>query len=312
MSEPVPARSPDSGPSRLAVWAAAARPKTLPAAAAPVLVGTALAVGAGAFHALAAACALLGALLIQVGTNYANDYQDFLKGADNETRKGPLRITQAGLATPEAVRRATVLAFAGAVLAGLYLIWRGGWPVLAIGVLSILFGALYTGGRYSLAYLGIADLFVLVFFGPVAVAGTFYVQAVGNPTALALLPVAVVAGLGPGALATAILLANNVRDVDEDRQAGKRTLVVRLGRGAGVALYALCLVAAAAVPVGLWMWTGARPWAASAALVLVPGLLLAASLRQRGASERVAAVLPKTAGLLLLYSVAFAAGWLAG
>lgn len=296
---PRPAR-----PSPLVVWTMAARPRTLPAAAAPVLVGTALAAADGAFHALAAICALLGALLIQVGTNYANDVQDYLKGADTAARRGPLRVTQAGLASPAAVQRAAAGAFALAVVAGLYLIARGGWPVLAIGVLSILFGVLYTGGRYSLAYLGIADAFVLVFFGPVAVAGTYYVQA------LALTPEAVVAGLGPGALATAILLANNIRDVDGDRVANKRTLVVRLGRRAGVALYVACFVLAAAVPVVLWAGAGAPPAAMAAALVLPLGLRLAATLRRSDDPVAVGPVLGRTAGALALYSVLFAAGWL--
>src|SRR5690606_25617337 len=239
------------------VWITAARPKTLPAAVAPVLVGTAIALEAGVFHALAAACAMLGAVLIQIGTNYANDYHDFVKGADTDARKGPMRVTQAGLVTPEATRNAAVVAFALAVAAGTYLMIRGGWPIVAIGAASILSGVLYTAGRYALAYVGLADLFVLVFFGPVAVAGTYYVQAVGDAAALALPPVVVAAGLGPGLLATAILLVNNVRDVDEDRAADKRTLVVRFGRGFGVRLYAGCVAAAALVPVGLWLWTGA-------------------------------------------------------
>jgi 1,4-dihydroxy-2-naphthoate polyprenyltransferase len=293
----------------LEVWLTAARPKTLPAAAAPVLVGIALAVEAGVFHALAAACALLGAVLIQVGTNYANDYQDFLKGADTEERKGPLRVTAAGLASPEAVKRAAIVAFTLAVVAGLYLIWRGGWPILAIGVLSILFGALYTGGRYSLAYLGIADVFVLVFFGPVAVAGTYYVQAVGDLDALAHLPVAALAGLGPGFLATAILLANNVRDVREDRLAGKRTLVVRFGRDFGVALYGACFVMASLVPVVLWLWTDASPWTMAASLVLVLGIRNTRTLVATSAYEQVGPVLGRTAGALLLYSVLFSVGW---
>lgn len=284
----------------------AARPKTLPAAAAPVLVGVALAVAAEAFHALAAACAFAGALLIQVGTNFANDYQDFLKGADTDARKGPLRVTQAGLASPEAVKRATILAFALAVVAGLYLIWRGGWPLLVIGVLSILFGALYTGGRYSLAYLGIADLFVLVFFGPVAVAGTFYVQALTVTTE------AVVAGLGPGFLATAILLANNIRDVREDRRANKRTLVVRLGRRAGIALYVGCFVGAGAVLVALWLGTTATAWVLLATLALPLGVVNARTLTGSEAYETVGPVLGKTAGALLVYSVLLSVGLVVG
>lgn len=299
-------------PPSAATWLLAARPKTLPAAAAPVLVGTAMAIAAGAFHALAAACALLSALLIQVGTNYANDYQDFLKGADTERRKGPLRVTQAGLASPSAVKRATIIAFALAFAAGLYLVYRGGWPILAIGLLSILFGAIYTGGKYSLAYLGIADLFVLVFFGPVAVVGTFYVQAVGTDMALLFLPQAIVAGLGPGFLATAILLANNIRDVEEDAVAGKRTLVVRLGRAAGIWLYVGCFVMAAAVPAVLWAWTGAHAWTLLAAAVLPLGYYNAGVLRRSVEYEMIGPVLGKTAAALLTYSVLFSVGWLLG
>lgn len=303
---------PHSPIPRPKVWLLAARPRTLPAALAPVLLGIALAVEAGASHGWAALCALLGALLIQIGTNFANDYQDFLKGADTEERKGPLRVTQAGLVSPEAVKRATVVAFALAVAAGTYLMIRGGWPIVAIGALSILCGVLYTGGRYSLAYLGIADLFVLVFFGPVAVAGTFYVQAVGDAAALGRLPEAIVAGLGPGLLAVAILLANNVRDVREDRAANKRTLVVRLGRSFGVGLYAFCFLAAAAVPVALWLWTGAHPWAMLAALVLPLGLRNARTLHETEDYARIGPVLGKTGQLLLAYSLLFAAGWMAG
>ncbi len=292
------------------VWLVAARPKTLPAAAAPVVVGVALAGSAGVFHALAAACALLGAALIQIGTNYANDYQDFLKGADTDSRKGPVRVTASGMATPEAVKRAAVVAFALAVIAGLYLIYRGGWPILAIGLLSILCGALYTGGRYSLAYLGIADVFVLVFFGPVAVAGTFYVQAVGSGAATALLPQAVLAGLGPGFLATAILLANNIRDVEEDRIAGKNTLVVRLGRSAGIALYVGCFVAAAVVLVVLWAAFEASPSILLASLVIIPGWRLARALHHSSQYAVIGPVLGKTGAALLVYSIMLGAGLL--
>jgi 1,4-dihydroxy-2-naphthoate polyprenyltransferase len=299
-------------PSSTKIWVLAARPKTLPAAAAPVIVGIALAVEAGLFHALAAACALLGALLIQIGTNYANDYQDFLKGADTAARRGPLRVTQAGLASPEAVRRAAVIAFALAVVAGLYLIYRGGWPILAIGLLSILFGALYTGGRYSLAYLGIADIFVLIFFGPVAVAGTFYVQAVGSGAATTLLPMAILAGLGPGFLATAILLANNIRDVEQDAAVGKRTLVVRLGRGTGIGLYITCFLLAAAVPAALWLWTGGGAWGVLAAIVLPMGIINARVLRRSGEYEVIGPVLGRTAAALLAYSILFSIGWVLG
>lgn len=296
--------------SRLKIWLLAARPRTLPAAVAPVLVGTAIAVEAGVFHALAAACALLGAVFIQIGTNYANDYHDFLKGADTADRKGPMRVTQAGLVAPEATRRAAFVAFALAVAAGTYLMIRGGWPIVAIGAASILSGVLYTAGRYALAYIGLADLFVLVFFGPVAVAGTFYVQAVGQPGA-ALWPVAAVAGLGPGFLATAILLANNIRDVEEDRAAAKRTLVVRLGRDAGVTLYAACISGAVAVPAALALWMGGYVWVLLASLAAsLLGRPLVRTLRRTADPAVLNPLLGKTAMLLLVYSILFAVGWL--
>ena len=290
-------------PSRFRVWMLAARPKTLGAAVAPVLVGTAMAWEAGRFHALAALCALLGAVLIQIGTNFSNDYADYLKGADTDARKGPLRVTQAGLVSASAMRRATAFVFGLAVLAGVYLIVRGGWPVLAIGVASIVSGILYTVGRYSLAYLGLADLFVLVFFGPVAVGGTYFVQA------LAITPEVLVAGLGPGLLAVAILLVNNIRDVEEDRAAGKRTLVVRGGKRFGVGLYVGCVVAAALVPVGLYLWTGRHPWVMLAALVALAAIPIVKKLRRLPAAA-LNPLLGATGRLLLLFSILFTIGWL--
>jgi 1,4-dihydroxy-2-naphthoate polyprenyltransferase len=291
-----------SPPSRLVVWTLAARPKTLWAAVAPVLVGTALAVEAGAAHAPAALSALVAALLIQIGTNFSNDYADFLKGADTHERKGPLRVTQAGLVAPATMKRATALVFTLAVVAGLYLIYRGGWPVLAIGVLSIAAGILYTSGRYALAYVGLGDLFVLVFFGPVAVGGTYYVQALDvGPEVLAI-------GLAPGLLAVAILLANNIRDVDEDRLAGKRTLVVRMGKSTGVAMWLAAVVVAALIPPLVGLAAGEHPAAALTLLILPLAIPPVRTLRS---SERDALnpVLGQSARLLLTFSVLFALGW---
>jgi len=289
--------------STVAVWMAAVRPKTLGAAVAPVLMGTAMAWEAGHFHALAALCALLGALLIQVGTNFSNDYADFARGADTGARKGPLRVTQAGLVTPATMRRATAGVFALAFLVGLYLVWRGGWPILVVGLLSILSGVLYTAGRYALAYLGIADLFVLVFFGPVAVGGTYYVQALTVDA-----PV-LVAGLAPGLLSMAILLVNNIRDVEEDRQAGKRTLIVRLGKAFGVGLYVFCTVAAVLIPAGLYAATKAHPWAMT---VVLAGLLAAPIVRRLRTEPDPAKLNPllgATGRMLLVYSLVFSVGW---
>ena len=188
-----------------AVFVEAARMRTLPAAAAPALLGVALAVGSGTFHLVAAVCAVLGAIAIQIGTNYANDYFDFKNGADTEHRVGPRRATQAGLVAPSTMRAAFIIAFAVAVAFGVYLVVRGGWPIVAVGVASVICGILYTGGPKPLGYLGLGDVLVLIFFGPVAVAGTVYVQS------LQLDWTAVVVGLSPGLLSTAILVVNNLR-----------------------------------------------------------------------------------------------------
>ena len=291
-------------PSPAAVWLEAARPKTLPVAVAPVLVGIGLAVEAGAFHALAAACALAGAVLIQVGTNYVNDAEDAARGADTEARVGPRRATAAGLVSAGQMRAAAALAFGLAVAAGGFLIWRGGWPVLALGLVSIASGVAYTAGRYALAYTGLADLFVLVFFGPVAVGGTYYVQALELPTWVP------VAGLGTGFLATAVLVANNVRDVEEDRAAEKRTLVVRFGRAFGVRLYSACVSGAVVVPAALYVVARDHVGVLAASLAAaVVGRRLARTLARERDPAVLNPLLGKTAGLLFLYSAAFALGW---
>lgn len=263
-----------------------------------------MAVEAGAFHGPAAVLALLGAILIQVGVNYHNDYADYVKGADTEARVGPTRVTQAGYVAPETMRRATTVVFALAVLAGVYLIVRGGWPVLLIGVLSIASAVLYTAGPYSLADTGLADLFVLTFFGPVAVGGTYYVQA------LDITGPVLVAGLGPGLLAEGILLVNNVRDMDGDRKAGKKTLPVRFGRRFGVGLYVACVTGAALLPVLLFLTTGMHPWAMMAAVVLPIAVPLIRRLARTNDPARLNPLLAATGRLLVLYSVLFAVGWM--
>jgi 1,4-dihydroxy-2-naphthoate octaprenyltransferase len=287
------------------IWMQAARPKTLPAAAAPVMIGIALAVGDGGFHPLSAGLALVAALLIQVGVNFHNDYTDFLRGTDTEERVGPLRVTQAELVDPQTMRWATFAVFAAAVGAGTYLMIRGGWPVVLIGVTSIASALWYTAGRYSLAYIGLADLFVFVFFGPVAVAGTYYVQT------LTLTAPAVLAGAGPGALSVCILLINNIRDLEGDRQANKRTLVVRLGRAFGVRLYAFCMTVAAITPVALTLHVGGH-WGALVAAPVVAGAWPALQTLRAGTTdpERLNPLLPTTGRTLALYSICFALGWM--
>ena len=258
----------------------------------------------GLFHALSALLALVGAVLIQVGTNFHNDYSDFEKGTDRPDRAGPTRATAAGLATPAQMRRATIAVFAVAVASGVYLMIRGGWLIVAVGFSSILFGVLYTAGRKSLAYLGIADVFVLVFFGPVAVAGTYYVQA------LSLHPAPVIAGFGPGLLSMAILLVNNIRDAEGDAAAGKRTLVVRLGRPAGRTLYALSVAGAAAVAVWVAFSPAGHPASALAALVAIPGYFMWRTVVREMTGPALNPVLGRTAALGLAWSLLFSIGCL--
>jgi 1,4-dihydroxy-2-naphthoate octaprenyltransferase len=239
------ASQPAISPAR--AWLLAARPKTLPAALAPVLVGTALAFHDGAFAPLPALAALLGALLLQIGSNFANDYFDFFKGADTHERLGPVRVTASGLISPGQLRWGMVAVFGLAALDGLYLIQVGGWPILAVGVASILAALLYTGGPFPFGYYGLGDLFVFIFFGLVAVCGTYYVQA------LTLTGPVVLAAVPPGLLITAILVVNNLRDIETDAKAGKRTLAVMLGRDGTRAEYRLLLALAYILPLALWL-----------------------------------------------------------
>ena len=289
-------------------WWEAARPKTLWAAVSPVLVGIALAIHFDVVHALSALLALSGAILIQIGTNFFNDVADFKKGADTDDRKGPRRLVQAGLITEAAMRGATWMVFALAVVSGIYLMVRGGLPIVAIGFSSILFGIAYTGGKYSLAYLGIADGFVLLFFGPIAVAGTFYVQALSWP------PVVWLTGLAPGLLAVSILLVNNIRDRQQDALAGKNTLVVRLGRGVAEWLYLGCSIGAAVVVAVSWFWMNAP---ASVLLALLALPLMIRSWRVLGTisdeeSQKMNPILGQTAKNLLLFSLLLSVGWVIG
>jgi len=240
-------------PGGFRVWWMAARPKTLSASVVPVIVGTALAYAYRQARLLPALSALFGAVLIQIGTNFINDYYDFKKGADTRERLGPTRVTQSGLMSPAAVLLSGLVCFAAAFLLGVYLVAVGGWPIAVAGLLSLLSGYAYTGGPRPLGYLGLGDALVFVFFGPVAVGGTYFVQAHQLPGAIWFAATAV------GSLATAILVVNNLRDVVTDGKANKRTLVVRFGTRAARLEYALLLAVAYLAPLALWAW-GLRPW----------------------------------------------------
>ena len=250
-------------PSGLKIWWSAARPATLTASFAPVGVGTALAYSADVGILWVAALALLGALFIQIGTNFANDLQDFIRGADNEERVGPARATQKGWVSTRQMTVATVVAFGLAALCGVGLIIHAGWPVVAIGVVSVLSGLAYTAGPAPLAYVGLGDLFVLAFFGPVAVGGTFYVQAGHLPNII------YIAAIPVGLLATSILVVNNLRDRVTDAAANKKTLAVRLGAKMARVEYSLLVAFSYLIPVIAW-GTGHVPGAWLLCLAALP------------------------------------------
>jgi len=247
------------------IWLQAARPRTLPAAIAPVLVGTAAAwQWAGHLpRVLAFVVALIGSIFIQIGANLANDYSDARRGADTVDRLGPVRVTSAGLVTPQRVLRATWIAFAVAVACGIYLAIVAGWIILVVGVASIAAGVLYTGGPRPYGYAGLGEVFVFLFFGLVAVNGSYYVQL----EELEALPLGL--SIAVGFLATAILVVNNVRDIETDRRAGKMTSAVRVGRANAVNMYRL-LVGGAFVILPFSIWAGECEWWPLLGLLAIP------------------------------------------
>jgi 1,4-dihydroxy-2-naphthoate octaprenyltransferase len=284
----------------------AARVRTLPAAIAPVLVGTSLALGAKHFNGFAFAAALLGALFIQVGTNLSNDYSDARRGADTEDRLGPVRVTAGGLVPPRQVLIATYLTFGAAVLCGVYLVIVAGWELVAVGAASILAGVLYTGGPRPYGYEGLGELFVFLFFGIVAVAGSYYVQVQALPWR------AFACAVPVGLIASAILVVNNVRDLETDRRAGKRTLAVRLGRPRTRVLYAAMLAIAFLSPLLLWLAGGMSAWLMLSWIALPLALSLVKLVRTRLDGPALNGALAKTGALQLLFCLLLCAGILAG
>lgn len=280
----------------------ASRPKTLPAALAPVLVGMALAYADGGFRWLPALAAAAGALLLQIGANFANDYFDFFKGADTHERLGPTRVTASGLIGHGELRWGMVAVFGLAGLAGLYLIYVGGWPILAIGVASILGALLYTGGPFPFGYHGLGDFFVFIFFGLVAVGGTYYVQT------LTLTPLVLLAATPVGALITNILVVNNYRDIETDARAGKRTLAVMLGRRGARMEYLLLLAVAYLVPLALWLGFGWTPWVMLPWLTLPLAVPLVRTMFTSIDGPTLNVTLAGTARLSLFFGLLFALG----
>ncbi|WP_309384214.1 1,4-dihydroxy-2-naphthoate polyprenyltransferase [Cerasicoccus frondis] len=280
---------------KVGAWILAARPKTLPAAIAPVLVGTALAAHNGVFDLAPALICLAFALLIQIGTNFANDYFDFVQGADTKERIGPTRAVAAGLVSPDAMRIAMIIVLSLAFIVGLSLVYWGGLWLVVIGIVSIICAVAYTGGPYPLGYNGLGDIFVFIFFGLIAVGFTYYVQAG------AFSHVAWLLGAGVGALSTNLLVVNNYRDLETDRVAGKRTLVVRWGRKAAWRQYIISVMLALGIPVGLAL--SGFGWALLLPLGMAPlGILLCVLLQRAQTRDDFQLVLAQTAKLLLFYS----------
>lgn len=291
--------------SKVKIWINSTRPKTLWAAVGPVLIGTALAYCDTRIHGGVFLATVLAAVFIQIGTNLSNDYFDYVKGADTEERTGPVRATQAGLISPVAMMWASVGVFGLAAVLGLYLISKGGWPIMVVGILSILSGVLYTAGPLPLGYMGLGDLFVLFFFGPVAVGGTYYLQTHSID------PIVIIAGLAPGLISTAILTVNNLRDRRTDKIAGKKTLVVRLGRSFGIFEYIACVLTASLIPVVLcWITKGHYGCIVSLFALYTARKSICAVYSKGDDAGTCNQVLEDTGKFLVLFGVLFSVGWI--
>jgi 1,4-dihydroxy-2-naphthoate octaprenyltransferase len=290
--------------SAVRIWLMAARLRTLPAAIAPVLVGTALAGFEHTFHPLRFVAALFGAIFIQVGTNLSNDYSDARRGADADDRLGPVRVTAGGLVPPSQVLVATYVSFGLAVLAGIYLIAVAGWLLLAIGAASILAGVGYTGGPRPYGYAGLGEAFVFLFFGVVAVAGSYYVQVTHLQWEAFALSVPV------GLLAAAILIVNNVRDIDSDRRADKRTLAVKLGRERTRMMFAATVYVAYPLALLTWIAGPLTAWVALSWLSLPLAVVLVRIVRTRTDGPSLNGALARSGMLQLCFCVLLSAGLL--
>jgi len=292
--------------TKIGLWINCARPKTLAASIAPVLVGGAMAYGDGAMSWLTFVVTLLSAIFIQIGTNFANDYYDYINGSDTEGRVGPIRGMHTGEVTLSQMKVAFVIAFALAILLGVFLVLKGGLPILVIGIVSVICGYLYTAGPFPLAYVGLGDIFVLIFFGPVATAGTYFLQR-GEIN-----PNVIIAGLATGLLAVAILTVNNYRDYESDKAVRKNTLVVRIGRSFGIYEYAFCLLVASSIPIYLCFVNSHRLGCLLSLITLPMAIMMIRRIALRPGPEILNNLLAGTGKLLILFSLLFAIGWLIG
>lgn len=290
--------------SKIRAWVLASRPKTLPAAAAPVLVGTAVAFWRGEYRWPAALAALLGALWLQIGSNIANDYYDYRRGADEGKRLGPIRVTQSGLLPPQEVFLGMWVAFGLAALSGVYLMVISSWVILIVGMLAVLAAVAYTGGPYPFGYHGWGDVFVFLFFGVVAVAGTYYVQA------LRIDWFALWSSIPMGLLIDNILVVNNRRDIETDARAGKMTLAVRLGEEGSLTHYRLNMAVSFCVPLVLWLGGGKPVWIMLTWFSVPLGVRLQRDL-SRKSGKALNQTLAQTGLMALLFSGLYAAGLVA-
>lgn len=288
---------------RLKLWIQAARPWTLGVTVSPVLMGIIIAHTESGIQWLAAIAALLGGIFIQIGTNLANDYFDFKKGADTESRVGPQRVTQSGLIAPKTVKIGFLASFGISFILGIYLVYLGGWPIVIIGLLSLLFGVIYTGGPFPLAYFGLAELPAFLFFGPIACATTTYVQTGTWSTA------AIMAGVSAGFFSVALLSINNLRDYQEDRKVGKRTLIARFGRQFGVIEYGFSILAATLIPLLLIFISPAQSMIGITAITSLMALHAVRVTVQYRESSELYAVLKMTSKLQIIFTVIFLITW---
>ena len=291
-------------PPKYKIWWLAARPKTLWAAVTPVIMAGAIALSDRVFHPWSFFAALCGGLLIQIGTNFANDLFDFKKEVDTRERLGPPRATQAGWVTPRQMSHATIIVFALALLVGIYLVHRGGLPLAIIGLLSVLCGVLYTAGPFPLGYIGLGEIFVLIFFGPVPLCGTYYVMA-KHLTAPVLF-----AGLAPGLLSVAILVVNNLRDIDTDKTSGKRTLAVRFGRRFAMAEYGISVALGLLYPLAHYLCFRSHQLVMLSAMLMPASIPLIRTVITSRDGNVLNGSLAATGRLLFLYGLCFSIGWL--
>lgn len=289
--------------SSTTAWVATTRPKTLVIAMSPILMGSVMAADVMLFSWPIFLCTIVTGLLLQIGTNFANDYYDHLKGSDRPERLGPIRPLQMGLIQPGDLKKAIFLAFGGALLLSSYLIYHGGPWIGFLALLAPIIGVWYTKGRFALAYLGVADIFVFVTLGPLGVMATYYLQTgVWSK-------VACVMGIAPGLIATAILAANNMRDCDEDKKSGKKTVPVRFGMKVAKVEYALCLTVAMLVPVILIKMTKSHQYSLLASLNLIPIISLVYELKKAKNGQDIVPIFVQTGQVFLLYTILFCLGW---